>query len=116
MGEAMRSMYETYQSESSEEVRTFYLNVSGASLVYFVSLPVLCMLSSLFEPWVRLKYVSRVEVLSRLVTTLLLAYCLRPSRIDTMIHSRLEEGFECERDCEVMEQEQQLRHSAEDDP
>merc|ERR1711920_700575 len=100
MGEAMRSMYETYQSESSEEVRTFYLSVSGAALVYFVSLPVLCLLSSLFRTWVRLKYVSRVEMLTRLFATVLLAYFLRPSRLDTMIHSRLEEGFECERDSE----------------
>merc|ERR1740123_1954542 len=108
-------MYETYENETSEEVRTFYLNVSGAALVYFLSLPVLCLLSSLFETWVRLKYVSRVEMLTRFIATSLLAYFLRPSRLDTMIHSRLQEGFERERDCEVLEQEQHLRSNTEDD-
>merc|ERR1712107_337308 len=60
--EAARSMLATYRSESSGEVRHFYATLSMASLWYFLTLPVLCVLSALFNPWVRVKYMSSVEV------------------------------------------------------
>merc|ERR1712151_1416917 len=76
------------------EVRVFYAMISAASLVYFTSLPLLCLLSAAFQPWVRLKYVNRTEVASRFVATLLLALCLRPSRLDSMVDARLDEGLD----------------------
>lgn len=96
--EAARSMVDTYRQESSDEVRSFYATVSGASFVYFLTLPTLCVLSSLLHPWVRLKYVNRAEVWSRLLTSFVLAICLRPSRLDTMINVRLEEGIAREKE------------------
>jgi len=96
--EAARSMVDTYRQESSDEVRSFYATVSGASLVYFLTLPTLCVLSALFHPWVRLKYVNQAEVWSRLLTSVVLAICLRPSRLDTMINARLEEGMAREKE------------------
>jgi len=92
--EAWRSMRETYRHETSEEVRIFYVVVSAASLLYFLSLPLICLLAAVFDPWVRAKYVGRTEVASRFVATLLLAFCLRPSRLDAMVNARLEEGLE----------------------
>jgi len=92
--EAWRSMRETYRHESSEEVRVFYVIISAASLLYFLTLPVMCMLAAAFNPWVRAKYVDRAEVASRFVSTALLAFCLRPSRLDAMVNARLEDGLE----------------------
>merc|ERR1712032_1476878 len=79
--EAWRSMRETYRHETSEEVRIFYVVISASSLLYFLALPVICVLAAAFDPWVRAKYVNRAEVGSRFVTTLLLGFCLRPSRL-----------------------------------
>jgi len=92
--EAWRSMRETYRHETSEEVRIFYVLISAASMLYFLTLPVNCILAAAFDPWVRAKYVSRAEVASRFITTLLLAFCLRPTRLDAMVNARLEEGLE----------------------
>merc|ERR1719203_1023510 len=91
--ETWRSMCEAYRREASEEVRVFYAMISAASLVYFMTLPVLCTLSSAFAPYVRAKYISRAEVASRFIATLILAVCLRPSRLDAMVNARLEEGL-----------------------
>lgn len=91
--EAWRSMRETYRHETSEEVRIFYVVISCSSLLYFLALPVICVLAAAFDPWVRAKYVNRAEVASRFVTTLLLAFCLRPTRLDAMVNARLEEGL-----------------------
>lgn len=92
--EAWRSMRETYRHETSQEVRVFYVVISSASLLYFLTLPVMCILAASFNPWSRAKWVARVEVFSRLVATLLLCFCLRPSRLDAMVHARLEDGLE----------------------
>merc|ERR1712232_137895 len=93
-GEAWRSMYETYHHETSKEVRIFYIVISSSSLLYFMSLPVMCILALSFDPWVRLKYVNRAEVASRAAATLLFAFCLRPTRLDAMVNARLEEGLQ----------------------
>lgn len=92
-GVAWRSMCEVYARESSEEVRVFYVMISASSLVYFLTLPLLCILSAAFAPWVRAKYISRGEVAARLIATAMLAYCLRPSRLDAMVNARLAEGL-----------------------
>merc|ERR1719282_1540212 len=89
--EAWRSMRETYRHETSEEVRVFYVIISAASLLYFLTLPVMCMLAAALKPWARAKYVDRAEVLSRFAATALLSFCLRPSRLDAMVNARLEE-------------------------
>eukprot|EP00930_Biecheleria_cincta_P089241 TRINITY_DN78526_c0_g1_i1.p1 TRINITY_DN78526_c0_g1~~TRINITY_DN78526_c0_g1_i1.p1 ORF type:complete len:514 (+),score=95.59 TRINITY_DN78526_c0_g1_i1:36-1544(+) len=88
--EAWRSMRDTYRLETSQEVRIFYVYVSGASLLYFMSLPVVCVLASSLDPWVRARYVDRVEVLCRFLSTCMLGYVLRPSRLDAMVNARME--------------------------
>jgi len=92
--EAWRSMRETYRHETSDEVRIFYVVISSASFLYFLTLPVMCILAAAFDPWVRSKYVARAEVASRFIATLMLVFCLRPSRLDAMVNARLEEGLE----------------------
>lgn len=92
--EAWRSMHETYRLETSTEVRLFYALTSASSFLYFLSLPVMCVLAMELDPWVRAKYVARAEAVSRYIACLLLAYCLRPSRLDAMINARLEQGLE----------------------
>merc|ERR1712066_1157029 len=54
--EAWRSMRDTYRHETSEEVRIFYIVISTASLLYFLTLPVMCILAAAFDAWVRAKY------------------------------------------------------------
>ncbi|CAE8610916.1 unnamed protein product [Polarella glacialis] len=93
--EAWRSMRETYRLETSYEVRIFYVSISAASLLYFLTLPITCALASKFNPWVREKYVDRTEVISRFVATAVLGLLLRPSRLDAMVNARMEEGLEC---------------------
>jgi hypothetical protein len=83
-------MRETYQKERVAEARTFYLLVSAAITVYYISLPVVCTLATLLSPWVRLKYVQRVELSTRFGVTLLLLRWLRPSHLDAVINSRLQ--------------------------
>lgn len=92
--EAYRSMLDTYRHETSDEVRYFYFLVSLVMWVYFMTLPLICVLAVSFDPWVRAKYVARAEVFSRLSATGVLAYCLRPTRLDAMINARLAEGLE----------------------
>merc|ERR1719254_255066 len=92
--EAWRSMRETYRHETADEVRVFYVVISTACLLYFLTLPAMCILAPSFAPWVRAKYVSRADVTSRFLSTLLLSFCLRPSRLDAMVNARLEEGLE----------------------
>lgn len=89
--EAWRSMRDTYLVEESEEVRRFYVWVMGVSILYFLSLPLVCILASMLSPWVRAKYVDRTEVLCRFSTTLFLGYLLRPSRMDAMLSARMQE-------------------------
>jgi len=105
--EALRSMYGTYWNEVSAEVREFYKTVSAAITVYYLTLPLICILAGVFSPWVRRKYVARTEMFARFFAMLLLAYCLRPSRLDIIISSRLEEGLDsdmCDNDDDEMQQ------------
>lgn len=92
--ESFRSMLDTYRHETSEEVRIFYFMVSSVLFAYFLTLPSICVLAVAFDPWVRAKYVARAEVTSRFFSTAVLAYCLRPTRLDAMINARLEDGLE----------------------
>jgi len=112
--EAGRSMYYTYRQEAAAEVREFYRMVFGALFLYFLALPVTFILAELFSPWVRAKYIARVEALSRFGTMLILACCLRPSRLDLMINARLEEGLdsiECMSDQEFENERRGKRHT-----
>lgn len=92
--EAYRSMLDTYRHETSDEVRYFYFLVSLVMWAYFMTLPLTCVLAVSFDPWVRAKYVARAELFSRFGATGVLAYCLRPTRLDAMINARLAEGLE----------------------
>lgn len=91
--EAWRSMRETYRHETSDEVRAFYVVISIASLIYFLTVPAMCMIAPSYAPWARAQFITRGEVLSRLIASLLLAFCLRPSRLDAMVNARLEDGL-----------------------
>lgn len=92
--EAWRSMRETYRHEMSSEVRAFHIMISLASFMYFLTLPLMTLLALTLDPWVRAKYVGRAEVISRLIATVLLCYCLRPSNLEVMVNARLEDGLE----------------------
>eukprot|EP00811_Abedinium_folium_P012203 NODE_21310_length_760_cov_1.815166.p1 GENE.NODE_21310_length_760_cov_1.815166~~NODE_21310_length_760_cov_1.815166.p1 ORF type:complete len:210 (-),score=63.20 NODE_21310_length_760_cov_1.815166:129-758(-) len=91
-GEALRSMAKSFSGETQLEARAFYRNMACVVCLYFVTLPLTCFLAALFSPWVRSKYVARVEVASRLLTTVLLTYFLTPTRLDVMINARVEMG------------------------
>eukprot|EP00812_Abedinium_dasypus_P004460 NODE_1555_length_1113_cov_135.362004.p1 GENE.NODE_1555_length_1113_cov_135.362004~~NODE_1555_length_1113_cov_135.362004.p1 ORF type:complete len:299 (+),score=82.86 NODE_1555_length_1113_cov_135.362004:89-898(+) len=91
-GEALRSMAKRFSGETQPEARAFYRNMACVLCLYFVTLPLTCLLAALFSPWVRSKYVARVEVISRITTTALLTYFLTPTRLDVMINARVEMG------------------------
>jgi len=91
--EACRSLWLTWSKEQSGELQHFYRMVLAASIVYFMTVPALCLLSPAFDPWVRDKYIVRIEVLSRLAGTILLALCLKPSRLDALVVGRLKAGL-----------------------
>lgn len=82
-------MWDTYHKESAEEVRAFYRLIFSACGIFFVSLPVMCLLAQMLDPWVRRKYIERIEIGSRFIATLLLLVCLRPSQLDSMIVARM---------------------------
>jgi len=92
LGGAWLLTYRTHSKETSAEVRFFYRMVSAASVVFFGTLPLVCLLASLLEPWVRRTYVERVEFAARLLTTALFLFCLWPSRLDAMVSARAAGG------------------------
>ncbi|CAK9016575.1 unnamed protein product [Durusdinium trenchii] len=92
--EAWRSMRDTFVLEGTEEIRRFYVFISFVSILYFLTLPLVCLLASLLSPWVRAKYVDRCEVGCRFLATLILGHLLRPSRMDAMLNARMEEPVE----------------------
>eukprot|EP00913_Durusdinium_trenchii_P027783 g26052.t1 len=90
--EAWRSMRDTFVLEGTEEIRRFYVFISFVSILYFLTLPLVCLLASLLSPWVRAKYVDRCEVGCRFLATLILGHLLRPSRMDAMLNARMEDA------------------------
>jgi len=96
LGAALFFMWQTYRVEPQTEVRAFYRLISAAYSMYFVFLPVICLLTELFSPWVRRKYVERAEIGMRFTVTLLLFICLRPSHMDKLIAARLKNRQEPE--------------------
>jgi len=101
--ESWRSMRETYRLETSEEMRVFYMLITCASTLYFMTLPVICLLAAGLNPWVRAYYVALAEIFARLIATVIMALCLRPSRLDAMVNARLDDGIDTvgeERDSE----------------
>ena len=63
--EAWRSMRDTFLMEEADEVRSFYTAVSLVSILYFLSLPLVCLLATLLSPHVRAKYVDRCEAFKK---------------------------------------------------
>jgi len=92
LGAAWLSTWDSYCKEPSGEVRTFYRLASVANGVYFASLPTVCLLASLLAPWVRSKYVERVELAARLAASALFLLCLWPSRLDALVSARPSKG------------------------
>merc|ERR1712085_71356 len=91
--------------ESVFDVKWFYSVVSAACGIYFASLPVVCLLAELLNPWVRRKYVERYELVARFAATLLLAICLRPSQVNSLVAARLKNGEEPQLLCSEMRME-----------
>jgi len=89
LGAALVFMWHTYQEELQAEIRRFYRLTSAAYGMYFAFLPLICLLTELFSPWVRRKYVERAEVGMQFALTLLLFICMRPSQLDNLIATRL---------------------------
>lgn len=92
LGAALQSTWDSYRKESSTKVRAFYQLASVANGVYFASLPTVCLLASLLSPWVRSKYVERVELTARLAASVLFLLCLWPSRLDGLVGARPSKG------------------------
>jgi len=92
LGAAWVSTWDSYSKESAREVRAFYRLASVANGVYFASLPAVCLLASLLSPWVRSKYVERVELTARLAASALFLLCLWPSRLDALVGARPSKG------------------------
>eukprot|EP00928_Gymnodinium_smaydae_P018540 TRINITY_DN17058_c0_g2_i1.p1 TRINITY_DN17058_c0_g2~~TRINITY_DN17058_c0_g2_i1.p1 ORF type:complete len:494 (-),score=103.23 TRINITY_DN17058_c0_g2_i1:68-1462(-) len=86
---AWRFTWLTYSRETQPEVKRFYVLASAACGVYFAALPVICLLAELLDPWVRRKYVERVEVSARFVASATLFACLLPSRVASLVAARL---------------------------
>jgi hypothetical protein len=84
-----RFMWESYASETEPQVRSFYTWSSVACGIYFASLPLVCLLAELLEPWVRRKYVERVEISTRFVASAMLVVCLRPTNVSRLVSVRL---------------------------
>merc|ERR1712032_597685 len=78
------------QPEHSQAILRFYRATFIGAVLYFVTLPMMCILAVAMDPWNRKKVVSCTELASRFVATAILAWVLRPSRLDTMINARLE--------------------------
>jgi len=78
------------QPETSVAVKRFYVATFIAAVLYFAALPATCILAHMENPWERKKLVMRTEVTTRLLTTIMLCFCLRPSKLDRMINARLE--------------------------
>lgn len=86
---AWHFMWVSYTRESEAQVRSFYKFSSVACGIYFVSLPAVCLLAELLDPWVRRKYVERVELSTRFVSTAMLVLCLRPTNVSRLVSIRL---------------------------
>jgi hypothetical protein len=86
---AWHFLWVSYTKETEPQVRRFYTLSSVACGIYFASLPVVCILAELFEPWVRRKYVERVEISTRFVATAMLVLCLRPTNVSRLVSVRL---------------------------
>lgn len=86
---AFWSMLGACKQEGSPDVRSFNLMIILVSMLYFLTLPVICTLATVLAPWVRRKVVAGTETASRFFVTMMLAWVLRPSRVDAMIDARM---------------------------
>jgi hypothetical protein len=85
---AGRLLWETYQKEASKEVKAFYRLMALSNALYFATLPVICILASLWDPWVRRKYVERTELGARFAATAMLLFCLWPTLLEARVPAR----------------------------
>jgi len=89
--EVLRSTYLLYkQPDISPAVQRFYCFTFTAAVLYFAALPITCFLATALEPWDRKKVVDQVELFARFAASAILVFCLRPTRLDTMINARME--------------------------
>jgi len=89
LGASWLTTWDTYLSETSPVLRSYYRMVSLAAGVYFASLPVISVVAGTLAPWVVRKVVERTEMGSRFVAMVLLMACLWPSRVDALVAARL---------------------------
>lgn len=89
--EVLRATHLLYkQPNISRAVQRFYIFTFAAAVLYFTALPVTCALAHVLHPWDRKKVVDRVELTVRFLASAILVFCLRPTRLDTMINARME--------------------------
>jgi len=78
-------MWEAYHCETLPAVRQLSRRVSATAGIYFTALPVMALLALVLEPWVRRKYVERLELFTRWLATMLLLFFLHPSRSEEVV-------------------------------
>merc|ERR1719367_2726848 len=91
------------EGDASEAVLRFYRATFAAAALYFTALPATCILAHLLNPWNRKKVVASVELGARFGATAVLAFVLRPSKLDRMINARMETGDTRQRAVELSE-------------
>merc|ERR1740121_2234800 len=88
--DVVRSTRQLFQKgDMTPQLRQFYLRTAICAGMYFLALPILVGVALNLNPWLRRKWVERIEILSRFFVCGLLAYCLWPSRLDHIIDARL---------------------------
>jgi hypothetical protein len=87
-GMALRLLRETYKKEASGEFRSFYRLMAMVNTFYFATLPAICTLAFLLDPWVRRKFVDRAELGTRLAAIVMLLYFLWPTLLEARLPAR----------------------------
>jgi len=77
--------WEAYRFETLPSVRQLARRVSSMAGIYFATLPVLAVLALVLEPWVRRKYIERLELFTRWLATAMLLFILHPSRSEDVV-------------------------------
>jgi hypothetical protein len=85
---ALRLLRETYEKEASGEVRSFYRLMAMVNTFYFATLPAICILAFLLDPWVRCKFVDRAELGTRFAAIAMLLYFLWPTLLEARLPVR----------------------------
>lgn len=83
------TMWGTFAAESCEEARGFYRFALVICLLFFISLPAMCVTASLISPWYRRQWATGIELATRFAVTAALVHCLQPTRLNALSSARL---------------------------